>query len=202
MTNSIIRKKNKLASKTLKSAIVALTALGALATQQTSLAADPDSGAFFGTNAPGKWIIGGKVAKIDANIANEKDADAAGIVLGYEFARSIGDLGGSSTIEFEYITGDASIPSLGINYDVDVANIFFTYRSAGTLYYKLKGGLSYADFQFTDSIFRADTEEVGLAFGIGLGYRVGDLGVVELEYSGDASDADLGILGVNALLEF
>ncbi len=203
MTQATINKKIKSANKKFKSAIVTLAAIGALAVQPTSFAADGDTGAFFGNNAPGKWIIGGKVAKVDANIIDEKDADAAGIVIGYEFARSIGNAGGSSTIEFEYITGDASIPSLGLDYDVDVANIFFTYRSAGTLYYKLKGGLSYADFQFTDSQFgNSDLEEVGLAFGVGLGYRVGDLGVLELEYSGDTSDADLGILGLNALLEF
>lgn len=203
MTHSIIIKKNKSASKIRKSAIVVLTALGALLTQQASFAADPNAGAFFGSKAPGKWIIGGKVAKVDVNISDEKDADAAGIVIGYEFARSIGDAGGSSTIELEYITGDASIPSLGLDYDVDVANLFFTYRSAGTLYYKLKGGLSYADFQFNDSTFgRSDFEDVGLAFGLGLGYRIGELGVVELEYSADTSDADLTILAVNALLEF
>lgn len=196
MTHPTLRKK-------VKFAIVSMVSLVALATNHISIAADPNSGAFFGNKAPGKWIIGGKVAKVDLNGPDVKDADAAGIVLGYEFAKSIGSLGGSSTVEFEYITGDATIDSLGLNYDVNVANIFFTYRSAGTLYYKLKGGLSYADFEFNDSVFgTSDFEDVGLAFGVGLGYRVGELGVLELEYSADTTDADLGILAVNALLEF
>ena len=190
-------------SKKVKLAIVSMVSLAALATNHISIAAEPNSGAFFGNKAPGKWIIGGKVAKVDLNGPDVKDADAAGIVLGYEFAKSIGNLGGSSTVEFEYITGDATIDSLGLDYDVNVANLFFTYRSAGTLYYKLKGGLSYADFEFNDSAFgTSDFEDVGLAFGVGLGYRVGELGVLELEYSADTTDADLGILAVNALLEF
>lgn len=190
-------------NKNIKSAILTLAAVAALATHNSSFAADPNSGAFFGSNAPGKWIIGGKAAKVDLNGPDTKDADAAGIVVGYEFARSIGDLGGSSTVEFEYITGDGSVDSLGVDYDVNVANIFFTYRSPGTLYYKLKGGLAYSDFEFNDTqLGQSDFEDVSLAFGVGLGYRVGDLGVVELEYSTDTGDADLGILAVNALLEF
>jgi hypothetical protein len=190
-------------NKKIKSAILTIVALAALATHHISLAADPNSGAFFGNSAKGKWIIGGKVAKVDLNGPDVQDADAAGIVLGYEFARSIGDLDGSSTVEFEYITGDARLDSLGLNYDVNVANLYFAYRSAGTLYYKVKGGLSYADFEFTDSEFaKTEFEDVGLAFGIGLGYRVGELGVIELEYSANTSDADLGIIAVNALLQF
>ena len=184
-----------------KSAIVSVVV--ALAGHQSSFAADPNSGEFFGNNAPGKWIIGGKIAKVDLNGPEVKDADAVGIVLGYEFARAIGNLDGSSTIELEYISGDATIDSLGLSYDVNVANLYFTYRSAGTLYYKLKGGLSYTDFAFNETQFgQSEFEDVSVAFGVGLGYRVGDLGVVELEYSADTGDSDVGILAVNALLEF
>ena len=43
---------------------------------------------------------------------------------------------------------------------------------------------------------------IAIAGGLGLGYRVKDLGLVEVEYSGDTGDSSIGILGVNALLQF
>ncbi len=188
----------------IKSAVVTMVAIFGLAAQQSSFAADPNSGPFFGKSAPGKWIIGGKVAKIDPNTpgVDVGDADAAGIVLGYEFARSIGDAGGSSTVEFEYITGDDNVPEFDTNYDVEVANIFFTYRSAGELYYKVKGGLTYTNFDISTLGIRNDFEDVSFGYGAGLGYRIGDLGVVELEYSADTGDSDIDVISVNALLEF
>ena len=191
-------------NKPVKSTIVGILAISAMAVQQSSFAADNNQGTFFGKNTPGKWIIGGKIAQVDINVSGVSDADAAGIVLGYEFARSIGDAGGSSTIEFEYLTGDDTVDSLNTSYDVDVANLFFTYRSAGKVYYKIKGGLSYVNFDVDTFVSNEliDIDDVSAAFGVGLGYRVGDLGVVELEYSADTGDSDLGILGLNALLEF
>lgn len=189
-------------SRPVKSALVGILAISAMAAQQSSFAADNNQGTFFGKNTPGKWIIGGKIAQIDINVPDVSDGDAAGIVLGYEFARSIGDAGGSSTVEFEYLTGDDTIGRLNTSYDIDVANLFFTYRSAGKVYYKVKGGLSYVNFDVSTFDDEFDLDDVSAAFGVGLGYRVGDLGVVELEYSADTGDADLGILGLNALLEF
>jgi len=196
--------KTTLLSNPIKSTTVTVVTMFALATQSPSFAADSNSGPFFGKNAPGKWIIGGKLANIDPNTpgVDVEDADAAGIVLGYEFARSIGDAGGSSTVEFEYITGDSDSSQFGTEYDVDVANIFFTYRSAGTVYYKLKGGLTYTNFDINTLGVRSDFEDVSAGFGVGLGYRVGDLGVIELEYATETGDADVDIIGVNALLEF
>lgn len=184
---------------------VTLLALIAVSSVASSLGyANDNRGPFFGNTASGKWIIGGKIATVDLNQAESVDIDAAGIVLGYQFARSIGRAGGTSTVEFEYISGDDDINSFGgANIDVDVANLFFTYRSAGTLYYKVKGGLSAADVEISGAFGEtSEASETGLAGGIGLGYRVGDLGVIELEYQVDASDADLGILSLNGLLEF
>lgn len=189
-------------SKRIKTTFVTTVAMFLMFTQQIALAAGSNTGPFFGKKAAGKWIIGGKASKIDLNLPGIDDADAAGIVLGYEFATSIGDAGGSSTVEFEYITGDDTIADLDTSYDVDIANIFFTYRSAGTVYYKLKGGLSYTSFDINASGTTSDFEDTSASVGVGLGYRVGDLGVVELEYSADTGDADIGIFSLNALLEF
>ena len=172
----------------------------AISISNTSYAAGSD-GRFFGNQAKGKWLIGVKAAKIDNNLEDLEDADALGIVLGYEFDKPIGN-NGTSTVELEYIQADdTSLFGVG-TYDADILNLFFTYRSAGTLYYKAKGGLTYTDIRI-DTPGRVDSfEDVSFAFGIGLGYHIGDIGVVELEYSLDTGDSDLGMIGVNALLEF
>jgi len=213
----------------------ALLVAGLLGAAQQSAYAEND-GFFFGKDAPGKWTIGAKVANVDPNVDRVKDANAIGIVLGYQFAVGIGDSGGTASVELEYLNADNTSDLVGfdtgrdlqpfdsgpifndndtdfvrnpgstpdaISYDAQVANLFFTYRSPGTLYYKLKGGLSYAnvDVRLVDGEL-LDREDVSLAGGVGLGYRISDLGVVEVEYSADSGESDLGILGVNALLQF
>lgn len=161
-----------------------------------------NEGPFFGNEAKGKWIIGVKAAKVDNNVEDLEDADAIGVVLGYKFDSPIGTLNGSSTVELEYIDGDSTnLAGIGV-YDPDILNLFFTYRSAGDLYYKFKLGLSYSDIEIETPGFVSGTEDVALAGGIGLGYKFGDYGSIELEYSADSGDNDLGILGLNALLEF
>jgi hypothetical protein len=122
-------------------------------------------------------------------------------MLGYEFDTPIGD-SGSSTFELEYVSGDATnLQGIG-EYNADIISGFFTYRSAGTLYFKVKAGLSYAEIETNTPLSRDTYEDLSLAAGIGLDYHVGDYGVLELEYSQDSSDTDLGILVLNALLEF
>lgn len=159
-------------------------------------------GPFFGNEAKGKWIIGVKAAKVDNNIEDLEDADAFGVVVGYEFDRPVGSFGGSSTVELEYIDGDSTNLAGFGEYDPDLVNLFFSYRSAGDLYYKFKLGLSYADIELETPGLTDGFEDVSLAGGVGLGYRIGDYGTIELEYSADAGDNDLSILGLNALLQF
>ena len=184
----------RLASKLLSLMLLAVSV------SNTAHAAGND-GTFFGNKAKGKWLIGVKAAKIDNNLEDLEDADGLGIILGYEFDKPIGD-NGTSTVELEYVQADdTDLFGFG-TYDADILNLFFTYRSAGTLYYKAKGGLTYTDIRIDTPGLVDSFEDVSFAFGIGLGYHVGDLGVVELEYSLDTGDSDLGMIGVNALLEF
>lgn len=194
-TTSISNSPQALITRALICFVIAIFSLNATA-QET-----PD-GSFFGKRAAGKWIIGVKAGKIDANNEFIDDADAFGIVLGYEFDKAIGNFGGRSSFELEYLTGDeTAIDGLG-SYEADVLNAFFTYRSAGSLYYKLKVGLSYSDVTLITPFENIENEDVSIAGGIGLGYRIGDYGQIELEYSQDAGDNDLGTYGVNALLKF
>ena len=177
-----------------------LATLLALSVSQSVSARDGD-GTFFGKEAKGTWIVGIKLGQIDNNFEDLKDADAVGLVLGYEFNRPIGG-SGTSTVELEFINGDeTNFQGLG-NYEVDIVNLFFTYRSVGTLYFKAKLGASYSDVNVMVPAFSTSNEDVALAGGIGLGYHVGDYGVIEFEYSADTGDNDFGIIGLNALLEF
>lgn len=190
-------------TKNLKKIItfVATSLLVSIAMTSTSVAAD-NGGPFFGKEAPGKWIIGVKAGKIDPNIPTVNNADTAGIVLGYEFARAIGG-NGSSTFELELLSGDESGFNSSYLYEADVVNAFFTYRGPGDLYFKFKAGLSYADIVFESLLDpTVEFDDISVAGGIGIGYRVGDYGVIELEAQSDTGDADLAIYSLNALLEF
>lgn len=161
-----------------------------------------NSGKFFGNDAKGKWLIGLKAAKIDNNLEQIKDANAVGVILGYEFDRPIGSSGGSSTVELEYLNASET-DYVGIGtYDPDMLNLFFTYRSAGDLYFKLKLGGSYSSIDIDLPAVNGNSEVFSVAGGIGLGYHIEDYGVVELEYSVDTGDNDLSVLGLNAILEF
>lgn len=166
----------------------------------STLAAD---GAFFGKEAAGKWIIGPKVVNIDPNLDTISDASGVGIVAGYEFDKDIA--GGKSSFEIEYISGDEESINIGspVTYEANVLNAFFAYRTAGDLYFKIKGGISYVDIDVSSGTLIDDTfEDVSIAAGVGFGYRISDRGLVEIEYSQDAGDSDLGILGLNGLFSF
>lgn len=161
-----------------------------------------NSGKFFGNDANGKWLIGLKAAKIDNNEEELRDANAVGIILGYEFDRPVGSTGGSTTVELEYLNAsETNYAGLG-TYDPDMLNLFFSYRSAGDLYFKLKLGGSYSSIDLNLPGVDGNNEEFSFAGGLGLGYRIEDYGVVELEYSVDTGSNDLSVLGLNAILEF
>ena len=198
---------------------VALTMFSQIALAQSNR---PDtSGPFFGNEAKGKWLIGIKAGKIDNNAEDIDDSDAIGIVLGYEFAKPIG-FGGTSTIELEYLSGDDTEVLGGLaSYEAEMLNLFFTYRSPGTLYYKFKLGLSYSNVDATglfginrppandlggfNNIPFVDVtseEDVGLAGGIGLGVRIQDYGSIEIEHVSEASNNDLSLTTISALLRF
>ncbi len=188
------------------------------------------SGPFFGNQANGKWLIGVKAGKIDNNAEDIDDADAIGIVLGYEFAKPVG-LGGTSTIELEYISGDDTDVFGGLaSYEAEMLNLFLTYRSPGTLYYKFKLGLSYSNIDVDGllsnnnppTLFDTNTapgndlgqfneipffdvnsdEDVSIAAGIGLGFRIQDYGSIEIEYIGDTGDNDLSLTTISAIGRF
>ena len=46
------------------------------------------------------------------------------------------------------------------------------------------------------------SDDVAVAGGIGLGYRFGDFGQIEVDYSGDTGNNAFGSYGVSALVKF
>ncbi len=188
-------------SLNIKKIVRSIAFLALCAAGSASVAQD---GTFFGQEATGKWIIGPKVANIDPNIDSVSDSTAVGIVLGYEFDRDI--LGGRSSFEIEYLSGDEERIDIleEATYEASVLNAFFTFRSAGDVYFKLKGGLSYVDIDTRSStgFLNTDFEDTSIAAGVGLGYRINDRGMVEVEYTQDTGDSDLGILGLNGFFAF
>ena len=158
---------------------------------------EDNGGAFFGSKAPGKWTIGIKAARIDPNIEGIDDADAAGVVVGYEFATAIGSFKGTSAIELEYLQSDTNqfFAGSGTSYDAESLGLYYTYRSAGQVYFKVKGGLAINTLQVnsvTPSQVR-DLESTNLALGIGLGVRITDNAHIELEYLQEAGSNDLEV---------
>ncbi|NND82486.1 MAG: hypothetical protein HKN50_08670 [Gammaproteobacteria bacterium] len=192
---------NNVTHPSLRLAVTLLATIALSAASGTALA-KKNGGTFFGKEAKGKWIIGVKAAKIDSNVEEVNDADAKGIVLGYEFDRVIGDSGGTATVELEYVQGDDTVIDGFGSYEANMLNLFMTYRTAGTIYFKAKGGASYSDLTITTVAFQDTLDSVSLVGGIGLGYRIGDYGAVEVEYTDDTGDNDLGLIGFNAMLEF
>ena len=184
---------------------IQLTTLITLSLTFGSVAA-ADDGPFFGKQAAGKWIIGAKVVNIDLNDSNINDSSGVGVVLGYQFDKTILGGRGKSSFEIEYISGDEdefSFGSVNGTYEADIINAFFNYRSAGQVYFKLKGGLSFVDInsQIGNQLFD-DFEDVSLAIGGGIGFKVSDAGLIELEYTLDSADANVGQLSLNGILTF
>jgi len=164
-----------------------------------------------------KWIIGLKAAQvevrgIETNAVRLEEADAYGLVLGYEFNKNIGGTGGTSSFEIEYLTTDETniegLDSSFGEYEADILNVFFTYRSPGKVFFKLKGGVSYVDASTNFDLFAPgfaggiEVEDFSLAGGVGVGARIGERGVVELEYATDSGDAEINTISLNGLLTF
>ncbi len=181
------------------------------------------SGPFFGNEAKGKWLIGLKIGQIDNNAEGITDSDAVGLLLGYEFARPVG-IGGTSTIELEYLAGsDTDILGGLASYDAEKLNLFLTYRSPGTVYYKFKIGASYSNIEVDGFLLdnglpfqpgndlgqigavpflTDDNEDVSVAGGVGLGVRIHENWNAEIEYVTSAGNNELDLITLTGVYRF
>lgn len=185
----------------LVAACLLVSAAGVQADSQTT---------WFGEVAAGEWLAGIKLGAVDPDIPGYDETPMATLVLGYQFARPVGDRG-SSSIELEL--GFSGSEDLGVDspygdgeYDVQAAGIFFNYRSPGTVYFKGKLGL--LDMNI-DTILLSGEEfknnDANLAFGLGAGVRLGgDDGraTLEAEWVSTSGDIDTNLYNLGANIEF
>jgi hypothetical protein len=118
---------------------------------------------------------------------------------------------GSASVEFEGTTttsegdiGPASDfgPGATGQWDIDTMAIYFAYRTPGIVYFKGKlGGIaSDVNANFTGGTLQQD--DASFAYGAGLGVRLGQVGKIEVEYTGASGDNDIGLISVGGILEF
>jgi hypothetical protein len=170
--------------------------------------ADND-GPFFGQYAAGKWIIGAKAAKVQNGADGFEDGTATGLMIGYEFARPVG-FDGSIALEIELLkSGNAAIdPSSSFlsgqagEWDANVTNAFFAYRTPGTVFFKGKVGVQRSLVQIKIPGFTSESDDISMAWGVGLGLRLSDWGVLEAEYSSDTATNEIGLMSINAMATF
>ena len=137
----------------------------------------------------GRWIVGVKAAQVElrgleTDTVRLEEADAFGVVVGYEFNQRIGGTNGTASFEVEYLTtsGDTNIEGLDPSFgelDADILNAFFAYRSSGQVFFKAKGGVSFIETTTNFDLFEPGTpggvrfDDFSLAGGFGVGVRIG-----------------------------
>lgn len=98
------------------------------------------------------------------------------IVAGYEFE--------NWAIEGSYHVSKAQNQFYGGDQKINMVHLYSVYRSSDALYYKVKLGITNERYKFYDAEkdLKLDDVHIGLARGVGVGYRHGQLNY-ELEYS-------------------
>lgn len=98
------------------------------------------------------------------------------ILAGYEFE--------NWAIEGGYHVSKTQNKFYGGDQKISMYHLYSVYRSSETLYYKIKLGITNERYKFydADKDLKLDDVHIGLARGVGVGYRYGQLNY-ELEYS-------------------
>lgn len=193
---------------TIRKALVATFVSGACALAFSAQpAAAQNGGTFFGHDASGKWMLGVKGANIVNEADGYEDASSYGIVVGYQFSRAVGG-SGSASLEFEYMTSDDGDINAGSQFgqvgewDVDTFAVYMAYRTAGTVFFKGKLGALNSEIESRIAGQVISEDDVGFAFGAGLGVLLGDAGLVEVEYTGVTGDNDISLITLGGSLLF
>lgn len=167
----------------------------------------------FAQAQDGKWMIGGKQVEVTNDSLAFRNAEGSGIIVGYHFAKPVGETG-SGSIELEYIqTDNASTIPVDINrfigfigeWEADIFNLLFSYRTGGNFFFKAKGGLQYSSMTLRNASpfgFSGDIDDVSVIYGLGFGARITDFGLIEVEYTAETGDNNLGMYQANAIIQF
>lgn len=167
----------------MKTGKILLAAVGALALAPQAVAAGP-------------FYLGAKGGFVEVDAGGYDAALNAGVVGGYTFWEN---RNGSFSVEGELtlslVDGDLAG---GGEWDITTLGAFAVYRTPQEIYFKGKAGLVRGDIDVTvggASVSGSDTE---LAAGIGLGFKLGKTGNLEVEYTlTEVKNADVDFLSVS-----
>lgn len=118
------------------------------------------------------------------------DSDVGtGLVLG----RSLNGV----DVELELMTASVDSDEVSIeSVDIDTIAVYAVYRSTGDMYFKGKAGFISESVTMKTIYGNRSADDSGLSYGIGGGYRFGNL-AVEAEYTIIEADVDALSLGLN-----
>lgn len=142
----------------------------------------------------GEWLFGAKTGAliVDSDVVKD-DAINTGVFAGYQMGVVLGDVGVEAVATTT--TGDGKLDT-GQKLEVDTYAGYVTFRTAGPIYLKVKGGYMEAD------IAAVSGTESGASYGAGLGFSLGII-LVELEYIETAfDDVDVAFASVSAVAVF
>ena len=146
--------------------------------------------------AESPWYIGVKAGQMMLDADDAGDATNAGLVAGYRLSE--GDFG-TFAIEGEFTTaiskGDITILGVPCDWDVVTVAMYGVYRSAGDVYFKGKIGVLNEDATISVAGNSVSESDSGTSFGIGGGFRVGQSGSLEVEYTIIEEDIDFLSIG-------
>jgi hypothetical protein len=139
----------------------------------------------------GEVIFGAKTGPMMIDVNGIDDPVNTGIMVGYQQGVVLGDLGIEG--EFTTTTSDGKISSTGDKVSVDTMAVYAALRTAGPLYFKVKGGYLQADFN--QKLGSGSKSQGGASYGAGLGFGIGIL-QLELEYTQTSLDENLAFVSL------
>ncbi|NOZ10923.1 MAG: porin family protein [Gammaproteobacteria bacterium] len=196
-------------NKRCKGLLLATLFVYGLATSLPTLAESPT---WFGKKATGTWMAGIKAGNMINEGTDFSDSSNVGLLVGYTFAKPIGDAGGSTSVEFEMTTsadrgtfGNNSALATTGKWDVESKALYVAYRSAGTVYFKGKLGGVIADItteRDSGATSNDTVEDAKVSLGAGLGMRISEKANIELEWASGIGENDINYVSLGAVFNF
>lgn len=135
----------------------------------------------------GEWLVGVKGGAMLFDQSGVSSPTNVAVMAGYQVGVVLGDIG----VEGELTTSVKPGGFQGEDVDLTGQGLFATFRSAGPLYLKAKGGVVSSEVSIGTVSERTTSEAYGLGVGLGLGITQ-----LELEYTLVDSDNDIAFLSV------
>ena len=151
----------------------------------------------FTNDAAGGLYVGGKGGIMMVDVGSGDDPINVGIVVGY--AMDPADWG-TLAVEGEYtmsvVDGEVSGGGQSVKFDLSTLAVYAAYRSAGSVYGKLKVGFLREEM----TILGTSGDDTGLSFGGGVGLCFGEALSAEVEYT--LIEQDVSFISGGAIFMF